>query len=261
VELASVFGGIARNLKWGMKFKNVSPFIFVPNREAGNDGGSGLCGDLGEGGVGAGGGAEEVDEDAFVERGVLIDQDTDGFVLMERAEDGSRGVPFDDQVIARKLTALFDQTVDGGIVERPDHDVHRLGHEGVREGAEFPVAEVGGGEEDAAVGLFGFQIIFESFVTYPLGNVLAIDVREAREDPDQAGDGAENFIGDGAALAWRFLGIGEFEIAHRGAAQARNGEVEQGDVEASQSEWRVGQRPQEKPYYSIQPPPNTRSPS
>lgn len=224
---------VARYLKWRMKFEDVSLFVFIPNREAWDDGRSGLGGDLGEGGVGARGGAEEVDEDAFVERRVLIDQDADGFVLMERAQNGSGGVPFGDQVVARKLTALFDHSIDGGIIERADHDVHRLGHQGVGEGAEFPVAEVGGGEEDASASLLGVQKMFQSFVTYPLGNVLAINVRETREDPHQTGDGAENLVGNGAALGGRFLRIGEFEIAHRGAAQAGNGEVEQGGVEAS----------------------------
>ena len=60
-----------------------------------------------------------------------------------------------------------------GIIERADHDVHRLRHERVGEGAEFPVAEVGGGEEDASAGLLGFEIMFQSFVTYPLVNVLS----------------------------------------------------------------------------------------
>ena len=107
-----------------------------------------------------------------------------------------------------------------------------------------------------------FEIMFQSFVTYPLGNVLAIHVRETREDPDQTGDGAENFVGDGAALAARFLRIGEFEIAHRGAAQAGDGEVEEAGVEAGQAEWRVGQPTSRRnPDYSIHPPPSTRSPS
>ena len=87
-----------------------------------------------------------------------------------------------------------------GLSSGPDHDVHRLRHERVGEGAEFPVAEMGGGEEDAAAGLLGFEIVLQAFVTYPVMNVLAIDLREAREDPDEPGDGAEDFVGDGAAL-------------------------------------------------------------
>ncbi len=165
---------------------------------------------------------------------------------MQSSQDGSRAVPFDDQAIAGKLAAIFDQPIDAGIVERADHDVHRLGHQRVGEGAELPIAEMRGGEEDAASGFFGFQIMFEAFVTDPLMNVLAIDLGKAREDPDEAGDGAENFVGDGAALGWRFLRVREFQVAHRGAAQAGDGEIEQRYVEAGQAERCVGQRPQQE---------------
>ncbi len=72
--------------------------------------------------------------------------------------------------------------------------MHRLRHERVGESAELPVAEMRGGEKDASAGLFGFEIMLKSFVTYPLGNVLAIEFRKAGEDPDQARDGAENFV-------------------------------------------------------------------
>ena len=51
-------------------------------------------------------------------------------------------------------------------------------------------------------------------------------------------------IGDGAAFGERFFGVGEFQVAHRGAAQARDGEIEEASVEAGQPEWCVGQRPE-----------------
>ena len=91
---------------------------------------------------------------------------------MQSAQDGPSAVPFHDEAIAGELAAVLDQTVDTGIVERADHDVHRLGHERLREGAQFPVAEMRGGEEDAAPGLFGFEIVLEAFVTDQIMNVL-----------------------------------------------------------------------------------------
>src|SRR5580698_6651521 len=114
---------------------------------------------------------------------------------MQGAQDGSCTVPFNDLVVAGELSAILDQAVDAGVVEGTDHDVHWLRHQCVCEGAEFPVAEVGGGEEDASAGLFGLEKMFKSFVTYPLVNVLAIEARESREDPDEARYGDENFIG------------------------------------------------------------------
>ena len=40
---------------------------------------------------------------------------------------------------------MFDQSIDDGIIERAYHDVHRLSHECVGEGAEFPVAQMRSG--------------------------------------------------------------------------------------------------------------------
>ena len=96
--------------------------------------------------------------------------------------------------------------------------MHWLGHERVREGAQFPVAEMSGGEQDAAPGLLRFEVMLKAFVTDQLMNVLGIDFGEACEDPDEPCDGAEDFICDGPALGRGFLRIREFEVAHRGAA-------------------------------------------
>src|SRR5580704_8125542 len=101
---------------------------------------------------------------------------------MQGAQDGSRTVPFDDQVIAGKLAAILDQAIDTGIIERTNHDVHRLRHERVSESAELPVAEMGGGEEDATARLFGFRIVLQAVVTYQVMNVLSVKLRETRED-------------------------------------------------------------------------------
>ena len=112
MEPAGVCRRVARNLKWRMKFENVSLFLCRPYGEPRNDRRAGLGSDLGEGGIGAGRRAEEVDENAFFERSVLIDQHADRFVLMQRAQDGPRRVPFDDQMIAGELAALFHQAID-----------------------------------------------------------------------------------------------------------------------------------------------------
>ncbi len=56
----------------------------------------------------------------------------------------------------------------------------------------------------------------------------------------------ENFVGDGSSLGLGFLGIGKFQVAHRGAAQAGHCEIEQSYIEARKPEWGVGQRPQRR---------------
>jgi len=66
VETAGVFGWVARYLKWRMKFKNVLAFPLSPYSEAWDNSRTGFGGDLCEGGVGAGRGAEKVDKDTFL---------------------------------------------------------------------------------------------------------------------------------------------------------------------------------------------------
>src|SRR5580692_1187881 len=123
---------------------------------------------------------------------------------MQRSKDRSCTVPFYNQMITRKPAAIFYQPVDAGIIQWPDHDVHRLGHQSVGEGAEFPIAEMRGGEQNAASGLFRFEIVLQAFVADPLMYVLAIELGKAREHPDKPRDGAENFVNDGPALGDRF---------------------------------------------------------
>src|SRR5580698_4775399 len=77
-------------------------------------------------------------------------------------------------------------------------------------------------------------------------NVLSVKLRETREYPDQAGDGIEYFVRDALAFGQRFLWVRHFQVAHRDAAQARDGEIEQGDVEAGKTKGCMGQRPEEK---------------
>ena len=111
--------------------------------------------DLGESGIGAGRCAEEVHENSFLKRCVLIHQNPHRFVLPQSAKNGSRSVPFFDEPVPGKLPPLLHQPVGGRIIERTDDHVHRLCHQPVREGTELPIPQVRGGEQNAVAGLFG----------------------------------------------------------------------------------------------------------
>src|SRR5579862_3039477 len=115
---------------------------------------------------------------------------------MQSAQHRPRAVPFDDELIAGEPASIFNKSIDTGIIERADHDVHWLGHQGVSEGAQLPIAEVGGCEEDASARLLRFDKMLQAVVANELIYVLAIDLGEARKDPDQSSYGAEDFIGD-----------------------------------------------------------------
>ena len=99
-----------------------------------------MVGEFDERGSGAGFAAEEVDEDSFGGDDVLIDQDADGVAGVQGFQNFAGGFLLVDDVIAGERAAPFDPGVQPRIVEWADHDVHRLGHVGVGERAELPVA-------------------------------------------------------------------------------------------------------------------------
>ena len=230
VEALGIDGRVAGDLKRRVEAEDVATLPFRPEGEAGDDGGAGAGGEFDEGGVGAGLEAEEIDEDAFGEGGVLIDENTDGFVRLQGTEDGAGGFFLFDEEVAGEAAAALDERVDAGVVERADDDVHRLGHEGVRERAQFPIAEMGGGEEDALACGFSALEVFEAFIANPLRDVGTVDLREAGEGDEEAGDGGEDAIGDGRALVGRIAGEGE--IAQGDAAESREGVIEKRCVKA-----------------------------
>ena len=148
-----------------------------------------------EGGAGAGFPAEKLDEDALVERRVLIDENADGFACFESFQNAAGGVFFLDDVVAAEGSVALDERVNARIVERADDDVHRRGHPGVGERAEFPVAQVGGGNEDSsALGESGLEV-FQAVITNQRGNVLGRKARQAGEGGEQTRDGKENAVG------------------------------------------------------------------
>src|SRR5581483_10222232 len=151
---------------------------------------------------------------------------------MQGAQHRARGIPLDDQPVARKPAPGFYDPVHARVVERPDHDVHRLGHQRMSEGAKLPIAEVSGGKQNSPAAFFGVQEIVQAFVTYELVYVFAAKLWKTREDPDEARDGEKNFVGDLAAFRKRLFRIRQLQVPHGGAAQAGNGKIQKLDVEA-----------------------------
>ena len=79
--------GVAGERHFGQEMQNVPSRCLIPQSEPRNDWGLGVMGEFGEAYTSAGGFAEKVDEDAFGRCSILIDQDTDGFVVLESFED------------------------------------------------------------------------------------------------------------------------------------------------------------------------------
>ena len=78
-----------------------------------------------------------------------------------------------------------------------------------------------GGEEDAFASLHGDFEMLVALVANPLGNIVAIDGREAGDGEEDASDGAEDAVDDGFAFLRRFFRQGHSEIG--GATRRRRG--------------------------------------
>jgi len=70
-------------------------------------------------------------------------------------------------------------------------------------------------------------------------------LRESGEGVEEAGDGAEDFVGEGLAGGEGFFGISEFEVAEGGAAEAGEGEVEEFGAEEGEGERSAGEGPED----------------
>src|SRR5688572_25705661 len=112
--------------------------------------------------TGASRSAKEIDENTFVGRGVLIDEDADGFVASERTQDGARGVFLLNDVVAGETPTGLDQPVNARIIQRPNDDVHWLGHKRMRECAQLPIAQMGCGKQNALAATLRLQEVLDS---------------------------------------------------------------------------------------------------
>ena len=160
--------------------------------------------------------AEEIDEDAIVEAGVLIDQNPHRFVVLQRLQNGPREILLPDEAIAGRRAAALHQRVDARIVERTHHHVHRRRHQRVREGAQLPVAQVRGGEQDALALLAARARSARSLRSGSTRGCCPCRWRGKRAKRHQhAGDGAEHAVDDAALLAGVSVRKRHREIAHR----------------------------------------------
>ncbi len=143
VNPLGVLDDIAAHLDRRIETQHMPLLRLRPECESGHHGGAAPVRDLRERASGAGLDAEEVDEDSFVERRVLIDQDAHRFVRGERAQDAACSVPFFDDTVAGQSAPALDHGVDAGIIQRTHHDVHGRRHPCVeRTRSNSPVAEV-----------------------------------------------------------------------------------------------------------------------
>ena len=95
------------------------------------------------------------------------------------------------------------------------------------EGAQLPIAKMGGSDQDAPSALFGCMIIFESLVTDPVTDVGCVQVGEAGECEQQTRNGIEHAVDQAFASFVGKFREGEAEIHARRAPQFWQGAVEQ----------------------------------
>src|SRR6185312_16235903 len=191
----------------------------VPPAVAGHDGSVGVQCDAREAGRRASRLAEEIDEDAFFAHGVLIGENANGSLSMQDAQKGAGGFVFEDRLIAGEAAIAIDERVDTWIVERAGHVVEREAVESVREGAEFPRADVAGEIEDAFAAALAGEEIFVAVEDDVALDVLFGVAGEAGEFGGHPAEIAEHTAGDGDTLRTGCVGKGKVQVELNGLAK------------------------------------------
>src|SRR5579872_5722754 len=132
----------------------------VPPAVAGDNSRIGVKRDTCESGRGTRRLAEEIDEDALFTHGVLVGQDADCSLFMQDAQKRASRLVLEDGRVAREAAIAIHERVDARIVERTRHVMQRKAVECVREGAEFPRADVAREIENAFASALAFEEIF-----------------------------------------------------------------------------------------------------
>jgi hypothetical protein len=114
----------------------------VPDHEAGNDRRARAESERGDSrGCGCRD-AEEIHENAFIARGVLIDEDSDGFIVAQGFQKIAGGMSLVDWRVSGESPICFDELFHPGVVYFSHDKLHRIAVKGVREAAKLPRAEV-----------------------------------------------------------------------------------------------------------------------
>ena len=104
--------------------------------------------------------AEEIHEDAFVERCVGVGEYAYRAAFAKHFQNRARGAVFFDRLISGEAAIAIDERVDARIGDGPHQEMQRVAVERVREGREFPCAHVAGEEQDAFAAALGALEIF-----------------------------------------------------------------------------------------------------
>lgn len=196
VDALGIGRWIAAHFNLRIKTEHIAAGIFVPKRKTWNNRRPTVMRQLSEHRARTSKPAEKVDENAFRNSGVLIDEDADRLIILQRLDYGTRRVLFVNQPVSGESAAILYQGVDTRVIQRPNHNVQWLRHDGMRESAEFPVAEMRRCDQDAAAGAFRGQIIVKPFVGDPIADIRRIQARETGHTDKHAGDALEDTVDD-----------------------------------------------------------------
>jgi len=203
----------------GVEAQDILLFGVLPEKKAGKDGGAGLERDAGQARGGAGGDAEEGDEDALRRSHVGVHQDAYGVAIAHRRDEAAREVVLVQDAIAVLAADAVDEGVDEWIVEADDH-AHGVAGEGVIEAGKLPCAKVASEDEDAFAAGARSEVVVEAFVAdggVGEGEGVGGHLAELGEQPTQI---SVLEAEDDLALRGGHLRECYGKIAHAGTAQA-----------------------------------------
>jgi hypothetical protein len=203
----------------GVEVEDVAAFRFFPKEKAGKDGGSGLEGDAGEAGRGAGLDAEEGNEAALRRRHVGVHEDADRLPMAHGGDEATGKIVFVEDAVAVTAADLVDHAVNQGIVEAADDHAHGIAGEGVVEAGELPGSHVAGKDEDSFAAIAGAQVMVEAFVANEAGGEVRGVVGHLAELGEEPAQVAVFQSKDVFALRGGEAGKGEFEVTQTDSAK------------------------------------------
>src|SRR5271154_2541069 len=144
--------------------------------------------------------AEEIHEDAFLQHGVLIGENSYRALVFEDFQHGARGFILENGLIAGKAAVTVDQSIEARIVDGTRHIVQWETVQGVSEGRKFPRADVAGEVQNAFTTLLAGEEVFVAVEDDELLDILLGVFGKAREFGGHPAEIADHLAGYFAAL-------------------------------------------------------------
>src|SRR5215831_15669493 len=166
--------------RW-IQTKAVFSQTLIPNQKSWNDCRARPQGEQGDRRCCRSGNSEELGKNTLAAGSVLVEQNSDSFVLPERLQDVARRTSSFDRNVATPSAIRRNQSFNARIIDRSNHKSQRIPVNCMSKGTQFPSPKVGRHENNASPTTQTFKIIFESIMNDEPADVAFVQFRHVRE--------------------------------------------------------------------------------